>query len=494
MQTDGAPDPPAPNYVSPLSTRYASAAMRGNFADEARFRTWRQLWYVLAESERELGLDITEAQVRALREAADPQYPLPLREAAAYEKRLRHDVMAHVHALGDQVPVARPIIHLGATSCFVTDNSELVQQRRALELLSPTLWLAIRALAEFARRHRDLATLAYTHFQAAQPTTVGKRACLWIQDLMMDAVQLEAAAASLRFRGVKGTTGTQASFLALFHGDHDKVKRLDEVVTRKMGFAQAFPVTGQTYPRKQDFVVLAALAGVGQSAAKFAHDVRLLQHLKEVEEPFEVEQVGSSAMAYKRNPMRSERINSLARFLQTLLLNPAETASTQWLERTLDDSANRRLAISEAFLATDAILQLVLNVSRGLVVYPNVIRKHLREELPFMATEHILMKAVQAGGDRQTLHEALRQHSVAAGRRVKQDGLENDLLERVRGDARFAAVHDSLDGLCDGALFIGRAPEQVDDFLKEHVWPALESRRELLDACERGATAGVLRV
>lgn len=482
-----ATDDDAPNYVSPLSTRYASRAMRTNFADATRFRIWRQLWLALAEAEQQLGLNITDEQLEALRAAAAGE--LNLDAAQDYERRLRHDVMAHVHALGDQYPVARPIIHLGATSCYVTDNAELVQQQRALELLLPTLWRAVRALAGFAREYRALPTLGYTHFQPAQPTTVGKRACLWIQDLVLDALRLEEVLRSLRFRGVKGTTGTQASFLSLFDGDHARVKQLDERVTAKMGFRQRFAVTGQTYTRKQDYFVLTALAGVGQSAANMANDIRLLQHLKEVEEPFEREQIGSSAMAYKRNPMRSERINGLARFLQTLVLNPAETASTQWLERTLDDSANRRLAISEAFLATDAIVQLVLNVSNGLVVHPKVIEKHLLEELPFMATENILMAAVRKGGDRQTLHEAIRRHSVAAGARVKEHGLDNDLMERIRNDAAFAAVRDELATLCDGGQFIGRAPQQVDEFLAEEVEPQLAARRDMLEEEAAATTA-----
>lgn len=464
--------------------------MRRNFADETRFRIWRRLWSVLAASERSLGLPITEEQVVALELAASESTPIPFESAAAYERELRHDVMAHVHALGDQFPVARPIIHLGATSCYVTDNSELIQQRQGIKLLLPTIWMAIRELAEFASAHRCVATLAYTHFQPAQPTTVGKRACLWVQDLMMDAENLEMVVESLRFRGVKGTTGTQASFLSLFDGDHERVKRLDAMVTEKMGFRRCFLLTGQTYSRKQDFVVVAALAGLGQSAAKMANDIRLLQHLKEIEEPFEAHQIGSSAMAYKRNPMRCERINSLARFLQTLVLNPAETASTQWLERTLDDSANRRISISEAFLTADAVLQLVLNVSRALVVHPKVIRRHLQEELPFMATETILMAAVRAGGDRQTLHEAIRQHSVAAGARVKDEGLDNDLIERIRVDPVFASIHSELDQLCDASKFVGRAPEQVDDFLNNHVYPALKSRLGLLEHAETVSADG----
>ncbi|CDF32419.1 unnamed protein product [Chondrus crispus] len=392
--------------------------------------------------------------------------------------------MAHVHALGDQVPLARPIIHLGATSCFVTDNSEVLQMRAALDVLIPQVWACVRNIADFAEQHRHLPTLGYTHFQPAQPTTVGKRACLWLQDFLFDAINLETVRDGLKLRGVKGTTGTQASFLALFDGDHDKVKELERLVTESVGFRESWPVTGQTYTRKQDFVVVAALAGVAQSGAKMANDIRLLQHMKEVEEPFAKDQIGSSAMAYKRNPMRCERINALARFLNSLVINPAETASTQWLERSLDDSANRRLANSEAFLTADAILQLVLNVSAGLVVYPKVIAKHLEEELPFMATETILMAATRAGGDRQHLHEAIRKHSIAAGARVKEQGLDNDMLARIRDDPLFASVTPDLERLCDATDFVGRAPQQVDEFLAHHVRPHLDQRRHLLDkAC-----------
>lgn len=471
-----APSSEKPNYVSPLSTRYASAPMRENFAEITRFRLWRKLWTALAAAENELGLEVTAEQVAALENAPDVDIAL----ARKYEASLRHDVMSHVHALGDQVPIARSVIHLGATSCYVTDNSEVVQMRNALDILIPSVWACVSNLAEFAEKHRSLPTLGYTHFQPAQPTTVGKRACLWLQDLMCDATQLERVRAELKLRGVKGTTGTQASFLSLFDGDHEKVKRMEQMITKKMAFDNSWTVTGQTYTRKQDFTVMSALAGVGQSAAKMANDIRLLQHMKEVEEPFAKNQIGSSAMAYKRNPMRCERINALSRFLQTLLLNPAETASTQWLERSLDDSANRRLAISESFLCTDAILQLVLNVSSGLVVYPKVIAKHLDDELPFMATETILMAATRAGGDRQELHEAIRLHSIAAGARIKEEGLDNDMLERIKVDPLFACVRDQLEELCDATKFIGRAPEQVDEFLAQEVRPALTRRKDML--------------
>jgi adenylosuccinate lyase len=469
------------SYRSPLAGRYASAAMRTNFSDARRIQLWRQLWLVLARCQKELGLAITQEQIDAI---AAHQTDIDWDAAARHEARLRHDVMAHVHTLGDAAPAARPILHLGATSCFVTDNSELVQMRDGLDLLLPTLLASIEALGRFAHAYKDLPTLAYTHFQPAQPTTVGKRACLWVQDLLVDWQLVSAARQQLPFRGAKGTTGTQASFLDLFGGDHEKVKRLDRMVTEAMGFERTWAVTGQTYPRKADFHVLSALAGIGQSAAKFANDLRLLAHLKELEEPFEKEQVGSSAMPYKRNPMRAERIVSLARFLQTLLLNPAETASNQWLERTLDDSANRRLAISEAFLATDAILQLVLNIAQGLVVHPKVIQKHLEAELPFMASETILMAAVTAGGDRQTLHEAIRQHSLAAGARVKDQGLDNDLLARLAADPLFAAVRPQLRTLCDPARFVGRAPQQVEEFLLTEVAPIV-TRHQAAIAAQR---------
>lgn len=474
--------PEPPNYTSPLSTRYASAPMRENFADITRFRIWRQLWAALASAEHQLGLEVTAEQVAALKNAPDVDIPL----ARKYEASLRHDVMSHVHALGDQVPIARPVIHLGATSCFVTDNSEVLQIRNALNILIPAVWQCVENLAAFARQYATLPTLAYTHFQPAQPTTVGKRACMWLQDLMYDAIQLEHVRDGLKLRGVKGTTGTQASFLALFDGNHEKVKSLERIVTEQMGFTTSWPITGQTYTRKQDFTVVAALAGVGQSAAKMANDMRLLQSMKEIEEPFAKNQIGSSAMAYKRNPMRCERINALARFLQSLVINPAETASTQWLERSLDDSANRRLAISEAFLTSDAIIQLVMNVSSGLVVYPKVITKHLEEELPFMATETILMAATRAGGDRQQLHEAIRVHSIAAGVRIKEEGLSNDMLERIEKDSLFKSIHNQLEDLCDPTKFIGRAPEQVEEFLTEHVEPALTEREHILGGDSTG--------
>lgn len=465
-------------WSSPLASRYASEAMRRNFSEARRIRLWRRLWLELARAEQQLGLPISDAQLAELAAHLDD---IDWDAADAHERRLRHDVMAHVHALGDVAPTARPILHLGATSCFVTDNSELVQMRDGLDLLRPLLLATIAALARFARAQRELPTLGFTHFQPAQPTTVGKRACLWIQDLLIDLAALDAARAGLRFRGVKGTTGTQASFLELFGGDHAKVRRLDALLTERMGFARSWGVTGQTYPRKADFTVLAVLAGIAQSAAKFGNDVRLLAHLKEVEEPFGKEQIGSSAMAYKRNPMRSERMVALARFVQSLLMNPAETASTQWLERTLDDSANRRLAVAESFLATDAILQLQLDVAGGLVVRPRVIARHLQAELPFMATEVILMEAVAAGGDRQVLHEAIRRHSVAAAARVKDEGLDNDLLARLAADPLFARVRDRLGQLTDARRFTGRAAQQVDEFLAEEVDPLLAGQAAAIE-------------
>jgi len=473
-------------WISPLATRYASEAMRRNFSDATRHRHWRRLWLALATAQAELGLPITAAQLVAIEDNLhDIDYAL----AEAKERELRHDVMAHVHALGEQAPAARAILHLGATSCFVTDNSELIQMRDGLDLLRPMLLASIAALADFARTHAALPTLGYTHFQPAQPTTVGKRACLWLQDLVDDLHELRHVREGLRFRGAKGTTGTQASYLALFDGDHDKVRELDKRVSERMGFPRSYAVTGQTYSRKADFQVLSMLAGIAQSATKFATDLRLLAHLKEVEEPFGKSQIGSSAMPYKRNPMRSERICALGRFVQSLLLNPAETASTQWMERTLDDSANRRLAVSQAFLATDALLQLVLDVARGLVVHPKVIEKHLAAELPFMATETILMEAVRRGGDRQELHEAIRTHSVAAGARIKDEGADNDMLARIAGDPLFASVRADLDDLCDPRRFVGRAPEQVQEFLAAEVDGLLAGHAD-----ELAAVSGDVRV
>jgi adenylosuccinate lyase len=441
------------------------------FSPAFKFTTWRRLWIALAESEKELGLPIPDEAIASMREHLEE---IDLDRAAELERRLRHDVMAHVHHFGEVAPEARAIIHLGATSAFVGDNTDLIQHREALLLVRRRLVSCIAALARFAREWRDLPTLGFTHFQPAQPTTVGKRATLWIQDLLLDLEEIEHRLATLRFRGVRGTTGTEASFLELFEGDHAKVRELNRRVAAKMGFDRLYPVTGQTYTRKSDYAYLATLAGIATSASKFANDVRLLQHLKEVEEPFEKEQIGSSAMAYKRNPMRSERINALARHVIALSLDPAMTAAAQWLERTLDDSANRRIAIPEAYLSIDATLLLMHNVADGLVVRPQVIRRHLEEELPFMATEAILMRAVKRGGDRQDLHERIRRHSVAAAERVKNEGGINDLGERILSDPAFGLSEADMAEALDPARYVGRAPQQVDAFLEEEVAPVLE--------------------
>lgn len=453
-------------YENPLIARYASREMATLWGDQRKFSTWRRLWIWLAEAEAEMGLGVTAAQIAELKAAVDT---IDFEAANRYERKLRHDVMAHVHAYGDQCPTARPIIHLGATSCYVTDNTDLMLIREGLRMIACRLAGVIVALADFARQHRDLATLGFTHFQPAQPTTVGRRACLWAYDLALDLAEVEHRIASLKARSVKGTTGTQASFLKLFGGDHAQVRELERRVAEKMGFAETYAVTGQTYSRKIDAQVLDSLAGIAASAHKAATDLRLLANRKEIEEPFEADQIGSSAMAYKRNPMRSERICSLARFAMSLPANAAETHATQWLERTLDDSANRRLVLPQAFLAVDAVLVLYQNVATGLVVYPQVIARHLREELPFMATENILMAAVAAGGDRQDLHERIRQHSQAAAAVVKQQGGENDLLKRLQGDAAFAKV-DLLSAV-DPATLTGRSAEQVDEFLAEIAAP-----------------------
>ena len=453
-------------YDNPLIARYASPEMSQLWSPQRKFSTWRRLWVALAESQAELGLPISTAQIAELRQHVDD---IDFEAARRYEQRLRHDVMAHVHAYGDVCPTARKIIHYGATSCFVTDNTDLLLIRESLQRVAGRLAAVIDRLAAFAARWRDLPCLAFTHFQPAQPTTVGKRACLWIYDLAMDLDEVDYRLSKLKALGSKGTTGTQASFLEIFQGDHEKVQQLDRLVCRKMGFDQSYPVSGQTYSRKIDSQVLSVLSGIGQSAHKAATDLRLLQHRKEIEEPFEEEQIGSSAMAYKRNPMRAERICSLARFVISLESSAAMTASTQWLERTLDDSANRRLTLPQAFLAVDAVLLLYQNVAAGLVVYPRVIAANLESELPFMATENILMAAVAAGGDRQDLHERIRRHSQAAAAVVKQQGGRNDLLERLAADTAFVAV--DLKGALDPATFVGRAPQQVDEFLAEVVEP-----------------------
>jgi adenylosuccinate lyase len=457
-------------WQSPLVERYASAEMAGLWSDDHKFRTWRRLWLALAEAQAELGLPITAAQLDELRLHLDD---IDYEAAAAYERELRHDVMAHVHALGDVAPNARAIVHLGATSCYVGDNADLLAIRDSLELVAVKLASAIARLAGFARAWADQPTLAFTHFQPAQPTTVGKRACLWLQDLLTDLESVTRARDGLRFLGAKGTTGTQASFLALFDGDHERVEDLDRRIAQRFGFARTFAVTGQTYPRKVDHDVVSVLGSFGATAHKLATDLRLLAHLKEVEEPFGKKQIGSSAMPYKRNPMRSERICALARHLMVLPQDTAQTAAVQWMERTLDDSANRRIALAEAFLAADGVLETLLEVVDGLVVYPAVIERRLREELPFLASEDVLMALVKAGGDRQALHEAIRVHAQAAGAQVKEHGRDNDLLDRLEADPRFAAVKDQLRSMLEPRRYVGRAPEQVRAFLAREVEPAL---------------------
>lgn len=453
-------------YDNPLIERYASREMAALWGPQRKFSTWRKLWVILAETQSELGLPITSEQIEELRQHVDD---IDFEAANKYERQLRHDVMAHIRAYGDQCPRARGIIHLGATSCYVTDNTDLILIRESLLLLRRRLVNVIDALARFAEKWRDQPCLAFTHFQPAQPTTVGKRACLWAYDFVLDLEDIEHRLSRLKARGAKGTTGTQASFLTLFEGNHDKVEELDRRVTTKMGFAESYPVTGQTYPRKVDAQVLDTLAGIAESAHKMATDIRLLAHRKEIEEPFEAAQVGSSAMPYKRNPMRCERICGLARFVLSLQTSGAMTAATQWLERTLDDSANRRLVLPQAFLAADAILILCQNVVQGLVVYPKVLERNLRLELPFMATEEILMAATARGGDRQELHEKLRKHSQEAARRIKEEGGENDLLDRLASDPAFAGV--DFTQLLDPRRFVGRAPQQVDDFVTRIVGP-----------------------
>lgn len=466
-------------YENPLIARYASSDMSRVWGAQKKFSTWRRLWVALAEAEQECGLPITDEQIGELRTNVDN---IDFDAANRYEREVRHDVMAHVHAYKDVCPSAGAIIHLGATSCYVTDNTDVILLREALQMVARRVAAVIDGLAKFAAEYRDLACLGFTHLQPAQPTTVGKRVCLWAYDLALDLHELEHRIEQLRARSTKGTTGTQASFLELFDGDHEKVRRLEQLVAEKIGFDETYAVTGQTYPRKIDAQVLDALSGVAQSAHKMATDLRLLSNRKEVEEPFAAKQIGSSAMAYKRNPMRSERICSLSRFVISLQSSPANTLATQWMERTLDDSANRRLVLPQAFLATDAVLILCENVATGMVVYPKVIAKHLAEELPFMATENIMMAAVAAGGDRQELHEAIRQHSVAAGAVVKNEGKPNDLIERLKADPVFAAVN--VEDHLDTAKFIGRAPEQVDEFIAEVVDPIREryAGQETLDA------------
>lgn len=464
-------------YTSPLTGRYASEEMQYIFSQDNKFRTWRKLWIALAETEHELGLNITKEQIDELKAHQDE---INYEVAEAREKEVRHDVMSHVYAYGVQCPKAKGIIHLGATSCYVGDNTDIIIMRQGLELVRKKLINCINELSKFALKHKDLPTLAYTHFQPAQPTTVGKRSTLWINDLVMDLQDLDYVLDSLKLLGSKGTTGTQASFLELFDGDHIKCRELDQKIAEKMGFKSCYPVSGQTYSRKVDFRVLSILAGIAQSAHKFTNDIRMLQHMKEIEEPFEKHQIGSSAMAYKRNPMRSERIASLADYVMSDLMNPMLVSSTQWFERTLDDSANKRLSVPEGFLAIDGILDLYLNVVDGLVVYPKVIRKHLMAELPFMATENIMMDAVKAGGDRQELHEKIRQLSMEAGKTVKEEGKDNNLLELIAADPSFHLTLSDLEASMQPERYVGRSPKQTEDYINEVVKPILDENKELL--------------
>ena len=470
-------------YESPLNSRYASPEMQYIFSPDKKFTTWRELWIALAEAEKELGLNITDEQIADLKAHKND---IDYEDAAAEEKIRRHDVMAHVHSYGKQVKGsgADAIIHLGATSCYVGDNTDIIIMREALTLIRKRLVVVISKLAEFAEEYKAMPTLGFTHFQPAQLVTVGKRATLWLQDLVFDLETVENAISSLKLLGCKGTTGTQASFLDLFDGDHAKCVELDKKICAKMGFESSYYVSGQTYSRKIDFTVLSALAGIAQSAHKFSNDIRLLQHLKEIEEPFEKNQIGSSAMAYKRNPMRSERIASLSRYVIADLLNPAMTSSEQWFERTLDDSANKRISVPEAFLAVDAILGIYTNVASGLVVYPKMIEKHVLDELPFMMTENIMMEVTKKGGNRQELHEEIRQLSMQAGSVVKNEGKPNDLLERIAADPKFGITMDELISLRDPKLYIGRCPEQVDAFLEECVKPVLASHADDLTVGE----------
>ncbi|MGI6160869.1 MAG: adenylosuccinate lyase [Christensenellales bacterium] len=464
-------------YQNPLCQRYASKQMQHLFSDDKKFKTWRRLWIALAEAESELGLPVSQQQIDELKAFADDiNYDV----AKAREREVRHDVMAHIYAYGVQCPLAKPIIHLGATSCYVGDNTDIIVMREGLNMLKARLLSCMDALSKFALQYKDMPTLGFTHLQPAQLTTVGKRAALWLQDLMMDYYELESRISAMMLRGVKGTTGTQASFLTLFEGDHEKVKRLEQLVADKLDFKACYDVTGQTYPRKLDYQILSTLSGIAQSASKFSNDMRILASLKELEEPFESGQVGSSAMAYKRNPMRSERITSLSRFVMSLPMNPAVTAATQWFERTLDDSANKRISIAQAFLATDAVLILYQNIVEGLVVYPKVIRKRINDELPFMATETILMEAVRRGGDRQELHESIRTHSMEAGRLVKQEGRENILIELITADPEFKLTKAEIDAMLSPENFTGRAAQQVEEFIADKISPIIDAKRHLL--------------
>jgi len=464
-------------YQNPLITRYASREMSENFSDKKRFTLWRKLWIALAESQSELGLNISDAQIEEMKKYAES---IDFDLAQKYEREVRHDVMAHVKAFGEQAPSAKPIIHLGATSCFVDCNSEVMILADALEIIKVKLVNVMDKLSKFALKYKDLPTLGFTHLQPAQLSTVGKRATLWLQDLTMDYNNLVNLQNSIKLRGVKGTTGTQASFMELFEGDESKVKELEKKVVAKLGYDKVYGVTGQTYPRKFDYNVLCVLSQIAQSAYKFSNDIRILQNMKEIEEPFEKSQIGSSAMAYKRNPMRSERMGSLARFVISLPMNSAITAGTQWFERTLDDSANRRIVNAQAFLALDGILNIYLNVSENLVVYDKIIARHIAAELPFMATENIIMECVKAGGDRQDLHEKIRVLSMEAGRHVKEEGKDNNLIELIKKDKLFDAVHGKLDEILDARKFIGRAPSQVVEFIDNEVKPILKENAACL--------------
>ncbi|PQA90813.1 adenylosuccinate lyase [Chryseobacterium shigense] len=465
------------SYKNPLEERYSSEEMLFNFSHNNKFRTWRKLWIALAEIEKDLGLDITEEQIAELKANAEI---IDYDKAAEYEKKFRHDVMAHVHTYGDVAPSAKGIIHLGATSAFVGDNTDLIQIRDGLLILKKKLVNVIKSLADFSIQYKDLPTLGFTHFQPAQLTTVGKRATLWLQSLVLDIEELDFFLETLRFRGVKGTTGTAASFLELFNGDYSKVKHLDKELSKRFGFEKVFGVSGQTYDRKIDAKVVALLGNIAQSAHKFTNDLRLLQNLKEIEEPFEKNQIGSSAMAYKRNPMRSERIGALAKYVMSLTTSSAMVASTQWFERTLDDSANKRLTIPQAFLAVDAILLIWNNIMNGIVVYPNRINKHIEEELPFMATEYIIMEEVKAGGDRQEIHEVIRVHSMEASKKVKEEGKENDLIERILNDDSLKLDKSKLKEVLDPKNFIGFAPIQTEEFIANEVQPILDQNKDLI--------------
>lgn len=464
-------------YTTPLNSRYASKEMSFIFSDDMKFTTWRKLWVALAEGEKELGLNITDEQIKELKDNVNN---INYEDAIKREKEVRHDVMSHVYAYGLQCPNAKGIIHLGATSCYVGDNTDVIIMRDALELVKSKIVTVLNHLKNFAMEYKDMPTLGFTHFQPAQLTTVGKRATLWMQDLVMDIENIDFVLSTLKLRGVKGTTGTQASFMELFDGDESKVKELDKIVAQKMGFQKSYGVTGQTYPRKLDSIVLNTLSEVAQSAYKFSNDLRLLQNMKEMEEPFEKNQIGSSAMAYKRNPMRSERMSALSRFVIVDSLNPAITAGTQWFERTLDDSANKRLSVAEGFLALDGVLNLYINIAENMVVYDKVIASHVQRELPFMATENIMMEAVKRGKDRQELHEKIRVHSMAAAQRVKGEGLDNDLIDRIIADPSFGLTKEEILGIIDPTKFVGRAPSQVVEFISEYVDPIINDNAEAL--------------